>query len=49
MLYSIVNPATGVTAGRVKAKPQGLAGAVRTGTGNTTKFSLPGQKGDGVV
>jgi hypothetical protein len=49
MLYSIVNPATGVTAGRVKAESQVLAGAVRIGTGNTTKFLLPGQKGDGVV
>jgi hypothetical protein len=49
MRYSTLNPATSVTAGNVKAEAQVLAGAVRTGTGNTTKFSFPGQKGDGVV
>ena len=49
MLYSTLNPATGVTAGNVKTEAQVLGGDVRTGTGNTTKFSLSGQKGDGVV
>ena len=31
MLYSIVNPLTGVTEGRVKAEAQVLSGAVMTG------------------
>jgi len=49
ILYSTLNPVTGVTVGKVNAVPQVLAGDVRTGTGNTTKFLVFVQPGAGVV
>jgi hypothetical protein len=44
MLYCVVNPATVVTDGSVKAAAQVFAGAVMTGAvGKTTKELVPAQ------